>query len=65
MARDTLFACCIAVFQSYEIADSQTTGYQAEDDEGTHCEFPCLSNIKENAAMPTPDSSIVMTAIQS
>ena len=33
MARDTLFTCCIAVFQSYEIADSQTAGYQAEDDE--------------------------------
>ena len=31
----------------------------------THCEFPCLSNMKENAAMPTPDSSIVITAIQS
>ena len=34
MASDTLLTCYITVFQSYEIADSQTAGYQAEDDEG-------------------------------
>jgi len=34
MASNTLFTCCTTIFQSDEIADSQTAGYQAEDDEG-------------------------------